>query len=164
MKSGLSTSPAIKEIIEARLRSAQERCAQERAKRVLASSGRVYVDEDMRRRYEELLKAAKPAPRAIRLVNAVKRAGKNKDATLRARGELRRALEDGAVEIGSVSRILVSLDMALGDKQGAENDALEALRHNRLDGAANAPPGIGRRILPTGLRSVRRLILPIVPL
>ena len=141
IKSGLAISPAIKEIIEARLRNAQEQYTHERAKRVLASSGRVYVDEDMRRRYEELLKAAEPAPRAVRLVNAVKRAGKNKDATLRARDELRKAVDDGAVEIGSVSRILVSLDMALGDKQGAENDALDALRHNRQDGAANALMG-----------------------
>lgn len=141
IKGGLAMSPAIKEIIEARLRSAQERYTHERAKRVLASSGRVYVDDDMRRRYEELLKAAEPEPRAVRLVNAVKRAGKNKDSTLRARDELRKAVDDGAVEIGSVSRILVSLDMALGDKKSAENDALDALRHNRQDGAANALMG-----------------------
>ena len=141
MNNGLPMSSALKEGLEARLRNAQKKYSLEQTKRVLAASGRVYVDDEMRRRYDELIKTAKPGPKAVRLVNAMKRAGKSANATQKARDELRKAVDDGAAEIGSVSRILVSLDMALGDKTSAENDALDALRHNRQDGAANALMG-----------------------
>lgn len=143
-KSGLAISPAIKNTIEAHLRKAREHYTYEQTKRVLASSGRIYIDTDMRHRYERLMKLAEPAPKAVRLVNAVRGAAADKDAILKARDELRKAVDDDAVEIGSVSRILVSLDMALGDKKSAENDALDALRHNRQDCAANAIMGVLR--------------------
>ena len=141
MNNGLQMPSSLKNGLETRLRTAQKKYSLERTKRVLAASGRVYVDDEMRRRYDELLKTAKPGPKAVRLVNAMKRAGKSASATQKARDELRKAVDDGAAEIGSVSRILVSLDMALGDKTSAENDALDALRHNRQDGAANALMG-----------------------
>lgn len=141
MENGFARSPAVRRTIEARFRQANARYTQEGRKRVLASSGRVYVADETRRRHEALMKQAEPTPMARRFVAAVNQAGKDRAATVKAREALRKAVDDGAVAIGSVSRILLSLDMALGDKKSAESDALEALRQNRQDSAANALMG-----------------------
>lgn len=141
MNRGYVVVPAVRESILHRLRKAQEKYDIGKTRRLIASSGNVFKDVDLQKQYEELIRCANPGPQAVRLVNAINQACNNKESALHARDELRKAIDDGAVEIGKVSNLLVSLDMAIGDKNGAESDALDVLRYNRQDGTANAIMG-----------------------
>ena len=162
MRSGFVMSERMRENIESRLKKERERLqSAQRVKAAVAASGRVYVDENMRKKYNELMKRAEPGPQAVRLVESVKGAGKGKDSAVRARTELKKAIEDGAVKIESVSRILISLDLALNDREAAERDAFEVLRRNRHDASANALIGTFRaesKDYDAALRYLRRAV------
>lgn len=127
--------------VEARLMSP------ERIARAARTGGRLYVDPAVRERREEVRRAALGrrellAPQARRFVEKVQRIvrGPGRDLA-EARAEIRKAIGEGLVRIDAIGGQLLMLDRALGDRDGAESDAIEILRIDRHHAAANAVMG-----------------------
>lgn len=142
---GYQASDGVKKLLAARLRNEQRRLnTLERVRRAVAASGRIHLDAETKARYQALLKGAKPAAQAVRLVEAIHEAAKDRESTYKARELLHQAFDDDAVRIESVSRLIISLDMTLGDRKSAEQDAFKVLRKNCRDAHANAIIGLLR--------------------
>lgn len=58
-----------------------------------------------------------------------------------AQEAIHKAIREGKVRIDLIGGQLITIDLALGDIESAEKDAIEVLRHNRHDPSANATLG-----------------------
>lgn len=112
----------------------------------LKAGGRVYVAPDYLREYEEeRLRRANElvelTPEAKAFIASVAAAPKGRAEGEAARESIIKAVNDGMVNLDRIGGELLTIDMALGDSDNAEKDAIEVLRANRHDPTANAVIG-----------------------
>ena len=113
--------------------------------RAVRAGGRVFISPEARARYEaerqESRKKAESSPKAQEFLRSVSNAAKDADGGLAAREAIRKAVSDGLVRLESVGGQLIAIDVALGDQENAEKDAIRVLRLDRHDPVANAVMG-----------------------
>ena len=113
--------------------------------RAVRAGGRVFIPPEARARYEaerrEARKKAESSPKAREFLRSVVHAAKDADGGRAAREAIRKAVSDGLVRLETVGGQLIAIDVALGDSEGAEKDAIRVLRLDRHDPVANAVMG-----------------------
>ena len=114
--------------------------------RAVRSSGLIYTDpkevEEYEKRQRELAEKRELTPEARAFVQTVADAPKDPKRGKAAQEAIYRALREGLVGIEGIGGHLVTIDLAIGDVENAEKDALSVLRANRSDPTANAALGL----------------------
>ena len=109
------------------------------------SGGRLYVDPEALKKYEaaQRAEAAKRelSPKAQEFVKTVAAAPKDPKSGKAAREAIYKAVKEGEVRLDRIGGHLIAIDLALGDGESAEKDALAVLRANRHDPTANTAMG-----------------------
>ena len=112
------------------------------------SGGRLYIDPEERIRFEkarrETLAKREPTAEQRRFVETVAAAPQGPDQGKAAREAIRSAVGAGKVRADLVGEQLIVIDLALGDRAGAERDAIDVLRVDRHHAMANATIGMLR--------------------
>ena len=113
--------------------------------RAVRAGGRVFIPPESRARHEaerrEARKKSESSPKAREFLRSVVHAAKDVDGGRAAREAIRKAVSDGLVRLETVGGQLIAIDVALGDSEGAEKDAIRVLRLDRHDPVANAVMG-----------------------
>ena len=113
--------------------------------RAARSSGRIYADPEEVEKYEKMQREAAAkrelSPEAQAFVKAVADAPKNPKSGKAAQEAIYKALREGLVGIEGIGGHLITIDLAIGDVENAEKDALSVLKANRHDPTANATLG-----------------------
>ena len=109
------------------------------------SGGRLYVDPEALKRYEAAQRAEAEkrelSPKAQEFVKTVAAAPKDPKSGKAAREAIYKAVKEGEVRLDRIGGHLIAIDLALGDGEAAEKDALAVLRANRHDPTANTAMG-----------------------
>ena len=109
------------------------------------SGGRLYADPEDVAKYEKAQKemAAKRelSPEAKALVEAVVAAPKDAERGRAAQEAIHKAIREGKVRTDRIGGRLITIDLALGDRENAEKDAIDVLKLDRHEPTANAALG-----------------------
>ena len=113
--------------------------------RAARSSGRLYADPDELAKFErEQRKAAakrEPSAEAQKFAETVAAAPQDAKSGKTAQEAIHKAIREGKVRADFIGEQLIAIDLALGDTENAEKDAIDVLKSNRHDPAANAALG-----------------------
>lgn len=109
------------------------------------TSGRIYIEseeiaEAERKRREELAKNGL-SPEAQKFVDTIQAAPKSPKDGVKAREAIMEALKGGKINLRAIGSELITIDIALGDMEEAEKDAIEVLRVDRHNVVANTLMG-----------------------
>ena len=112
------------------------------------AGGRLYIDPEERIRFEkarrETLAKREPTAEQRRFVETIAAAPQGPDQGKAAREAIRSAVGAGKVRADLVGEQLIVIDLALGDRVGAERDSIDVLRVDRHHAMANATIGMLR--------------------
>ena len=113
--------------------------------RAARSSGRLYADPDELAKFErEQRKAAakrEPSVEAQKFAKTVAAAAKDAKSGKAAQEAIHKAIREGKVRADFIGERLIAIDLALGDAENAEKDAIDVLKSDRHNPAANAALG-----------------------
>ena len=113
--------------------------------RAARSSGRLYADPDELAKFEREQReaAAKrgPSAEAQKFAETVAAAPQDAKSGKAAQEAIHKAIREGKVRADFIGEQLIAIDLALGDTENAEKDAIDVLKSNRHDPAANAALG-----------------------
>ena len=109
------------------------------------SGGRIYVDPDDVAKYEKTKKemAAKRelSPEIRAFIETVAVAPKDPTKGRAAQEAIHKAIREGKVRADRIGGLLITIDLALGDMENAEKDAIDVLKLDRHEPTANAALG-----------------------
>lgn len=109
------------------------------------AGGRIYADPEDAAKYERMKREAAAkhglSPEARKFVEAVAAAPKDAKSGRAAQEAIHRAIREGKVRADMIGGRLIAIDLALGDAENAEKDAISVLRLDRHDPTANAALG-----------------------
>ena len=113
--------------------------------RAARSSGRLYADPDGLAKFEREQREAaakrEPSAEALKFAETVAAAPKDAKSGKIAQEAIHKAIREGKVRADFIGERLIAIDLALGDVLNAERDAIDVLKSNRHDPAANAALG-----------------------
>ncbi len=124
---------ARRQLLEKSFRNLQQ------VRRAARSSGRLYIDPKKAAKYEQAKRELQPEAQAFNEIVAA--APKDAKSGKAAQEAIHKALHEGKVKIEAIGGRLIAIDLALGDLESAEKDAIEVLKHDRHDPTANATIG-----------------------
>ena len=109
------------------------------------SSGRLYADPDELAKFEREQREAaakrEPSAEAQKFAETVAAAPQDAKSGKAAQEAIHKAIREGKVRADFIGEQLIAIDLALGDTENAEKDAIDVLKSNRHDPAANAALG-----------------------
>ena len=109
------------------------------------AGGRLYADPDDVARYEKAKREAvakrELPPEARAFGETVAAAPKDAKRGRAAQEAIHKAIREGKVRADVIGGRLIAIDLALGDRENAEKDAIDVLKLDRHDPAANAAVG-----------------------
>ena len=109
------------------------------------SGGRLYADPEDVAKYEkaqkEMAANRELSPEAKALVEAVAAAPKDAERGRAAQEAIHKAIREGKVRTDRIGGRLIAIDLALGDRENAEKDAIDVLKLDRHEPTANAALG-----------------------
>lgn len=135
----------VDELAMRRLRIEDDLESEEKVFGAARSSGRIYADPEDVARYEKAKREAAAkrelSPEAEKFVKTVAAAPKDPKSGRVAQEAIHKAIREGKVRADVIGGRLITIDLALGDVENAEKDAIGVLRINRHDPTANAALG-----------------------
>ena len=109
------------------------------------AGGRLYADPDEVAKYEKAKRAAAArrelSPEEKAFAETVAAAPKDPEKGKMAQEAIHRAIREGKVRADKIGGHLITIDLALGDRENAERDAIDVLKLDRHDPTANATLG-----------------------
>lgn len=133
------------ELAKRRLELENELKTWERLARAARAGGRLYADPEEVAAYEKARKEAEAkrelSEEAKAFMATISAAPNDPKSGKAAQEAIHKAIREGKVRIDLIGGQLITIDLALGDIESAEKDAIEVLRLNRHDPSANATLG-----------------------
>ena len=143
---GLDVPDVAKEIVKRKRTEIEGRLKTwERILRAARSGGRLYADPDDVAKYERMKKemTAKRelSPEARAFIETVAAAPKDPKSGKAAQEAIHKAIREGKVRADKIGGHLIAIDLAIGDGESAEKDAIDVLKLDRHHPTANATIG-----------------------